>query len=200
MPLGKYSAKVAAVRALAAEAGLSEVWGDFFALVAFGESRGNPESINDSPKEAEAAARAYRRNAHRLEHCGHAPQQYTFGSGGWFGFLPANAVLQLGPDHRCIDPASVFEPRKAMAMAVGFARGLMRWKRFERVPTWLNLRVMWGSPTEGGDAGVLRRARAEITDGARAVGIPAERLDETPPPLPTPAAEILRRLNPEGAA
>lgn len=186
--------KVAPIRGLAAEAGLPEEWGDFLALVAWRESKGNPQAINDSPHEADAAARAYDRNRHRYTGCGYAAASYTFGSGGWFGMLPANGLAQLGKAHRCLAPSSVFEPRVAMAMAVGFARGLMQWDGYAKTPTWLNLRAMWGWPAKGGDADYLRNARPEFTKDAAAVGLPPSWLDRRPPPLPVTGAEVLARL------
>ncbi|MEX1365189.1 MAG: hypothetical protein AB1Z98_18825 [Nannocystaceae bacterium] len=56
---------VAAVRELAAEAGLPSAWGDFFALVAWRESKGNADALNDDPGEADAAREAYDRNRDR---------------------------------------------------------------------------------------------------------------------------------------
>lgn len=185
---------VAPVRGLAAEAGLPSAWGDFLALVAWRESKGNAQARNDDANEAEAAAQAYERNRERFAGCGYPASTYTFGSGGWFGMLPANALAQLGDDHRCLPPSSVFEPRVAIAMAVGFARGLMGWRRYQQVPTWLNLRAMWGWPAKGGDPAYLAKARPTFQEDARDVGLPASWLDGRPPPLSSTASEVLARL------
>ena len=193
-PTGDAVQAVAPVRGLVAEAGLPSVWGDFLALVAWRESKGNPQARNDDDSEAAAAAEAYERNRSRYAGCGHSASAYTFGSGGWFGMLPANALAQLGDAHRCLPPSSVFEPRVAIAMAVGFARGLMRWSRYQRVPTWLNLRAMWGWPTKGGDHAYLAKARPKFEQDARDVGLPASWLSGTPPPLLSTASEVLARL------
>ncbi len=190
----KGASRVAAVRGLAAEVGLPDAWGDFFALVARRESKGFENAVNDSASEAEAAATAFERNRARYAGCGYPDGAYTFGSGGWFGILPANGLAQLGEGFACLDPASVFEPRVAMAMAVGFARGLMGWKKFQRVPTWLNLRAMWGWPAKGGDPQRLVAVRRKFTQDAADVGLPASWLDQQPPPLPMTGAEVLRRL------
>lgn len=186
--------RVAAVRGLAAEAGLPAVWGDFFALVAWRESQGDSKAVNDAEGEAEAAATAYARNRERYEGCGYPESAYTWGSGGWFGLLPANGLAQLGDGLQCLPPSSVLEPRVAMAMAVGFARGLLRWDGFARVPTWLNLRAMWGWPAKGGNAAYLAAARPEFAKDAAAVGLPTSWLEGRPPPLPVSAAEVLERL------
>ena len=84
--------------------------------------------------------------------------------------------------------------RFSIAMAVGFARGLMGWSRYQRVPTWLNLRAMWGWPTKGGDHAYLAKAKPKFEQDARDVGLPASWLDGTPPPLSTSASEVLARL------
>ncbi|MCH9682871.1 MAG: hypothetical protein K0V04_15650, partial [Deltaproteobacteria bacterium] len=108
--------------------------------------------------------------------------------------LPANGLAQLGEAFECLPPASVFQPREALAMAVGFARGLMRWKKFQRVPTWLNLRAMWGWPAKGGDPQRLAAVRRKFTNDAADVGLPAAWLDQRPSPLPMTGAEVLHRL------
>ncbi|MCX4239646.1 hypothetical protein [Paraliomyxa miuraensis] len=192
--VGDGAYRIAAVRGLAAEAGLPPAWGDFFALVAWRESKGNPQAVNDSASEAAAAAKAFDRNRGRYEGCGHPDAAYIFGSGGWFGMLPANGLAQLGEELYCLPPSSVLEPRVALAMAVGFARGLMRWDGFGKVPTWLNLRAMWGAPAKGGDAAYLASKRASYVQDAAAVGLPASWLDGRPPPLSVTGAEVLERL------
>ena len=193
-PTGDAVQAVGPVRGLAAEAGLPSAWGDFLALVAWRESKGNPQARNDDDSEAAAAAEAYERNRSRYAGCGHSASAYTFGSGGWFGMLPANALAQLGDAHRCLPPSSVFEPRVAVAMAVGFARGLMGWRRYQQAPTWLNLRAMWGWPTKGGDPAYLAKVRPKFQEDARDVGLPASWIDGRPPPLPMTASEVLARL------
>ncbi|MCH9686029.1 MAG: hypothetical protein K0V04_31630 [Deltaproteobacteria bacterium] len=186
--------RVAAVRGLAAEAGLPDAWGDFFALVAWRESKGNPNAVNDSALEAGHATTAFERNRARYAGCGHPDSAYTFGSAGWFGILPANGLVQLGEAFECLPPDSMFNPRIALAIAVGFARGLMNWDGFRHVPTWLNLRAMWGLPAKGGDSPRLAAVRSPFSEDAADVGLPASWLDQRPPPLPMTGAEVLRRL------
>jgi hypothetical protein len=191
---GSQAHRIAAVRGLAAEAGLPPEWGDFYALVAMRESKGVATAFNDSPSEAEAAATAYERNAERFEHCGIEASEYGKGSGGWFGLLPAVGLSQLNAELRCLPPDSVMDPRAAMAMAVGLARGLMTWNRYEQLPTWLNLRAMWGWPAKGGDVEYLAMTRPAYTKNAAAVGLPASWLDRRPPPLTMTSGEVLHRL------
>lgn len=182
------------VRAIAAEAGLALDWQNFLALVALGESGANPDAINDDPDEAAAAARSYDRNEDRLDECGYPRSSYVFGSGGWFGFLPAVGVLQLGKKHRCINPADVFNPRIATAMAVGFANGLMRREGFKALPTWANLRTMWGAPSKGGDAGYLASKRPKHNEHAKAVGLSPAWLDQPARATGLTAAQALENL------
>lgn len=185
--------RVAAVREMAARAGLPDDWATFFALAAWRESKGNPNAKNDSDSEAAAAAKAYRRNADDFEACGYGEDAYEY-SGGWFGIMPANGLEQLPASLRCLPPSAVFDPVVALAMAVGFARGLMRWDQYEAEPTWLNLRAMWGWPAMGGDAEYLEGRRPEYEEDAAEIGIPASWIDRRPPPLTVTPSQVLERL------
>lgn len=188
--------RVAAVRGLAAEAGLPAEWGDFLALVAWRESKGTPTAKNDSASEAAAAENAYRRNEEKFAACGYGEEAYEY-SGGWFGIMPANGLAQLREEWRCMPPSSVFDPRVSLAMAVGFARGLMEWKAYAARPTWLNLRAMWGWPAKGGDASYLAAARREYIKDARAVGLAESWLDRRPPELTIKPSQVLENLSVE---
>lgn len=193
--VGNAAERIAAVRALAAQAGLPAAWGDFFALVAWNESKGYPTAYNDRASEAAAAKTAFERNEHRYVDCGHPEAAYTRGSGGLFGIIPANGLAQLGDEHECLHPDTVTDPRVALAMAVGMARGLMGWQKFKKKPTWLNLRTMWGAPNKGGDSSYLAKVRPHFVEDAAAVGLPPSWLDKTPPPLPVSARQVLQRLH-----
>ncbi|MCH9680368.1 MAG: hypothetical protein K0V04_02955 [Deltaproteobacteria bacterium] len=181
------------VRELARDAGLPEVWGDFFALVAHGESRNNPHAVNDSPTEARRSAEAFASAANRFERCGHPPEAYSWGSGGLFGHIPTTAFAQLR-EGRCLSPEMILDPRVSLAAAVGFARGLMKWKRYAVDPTFHNLRAMWKWPAKGGDPDFLAERRPKYDRHAAVVGLPPSFLDQTPPPLPMTGDEVLDRL------
>ena len=182
------------VRALAEQAGLPPEWGDFFTMVAHTESGGgNPTAVNDSAREAAKSAEGYARIADRFASCGHPDDAYTWGSGGLFGHMPAFAFTQF-KDGRCLAPDRILEPEVAMAAAVGFANGLMRWPGYKSEPTWLNLRAMWGAPGKGGDEQYLTARRPDYERHAKAVGLPVSFLDQTPPALRATGDEVLERF------
>jgi len=198
------AAGLSKVRAYAANAGLSKDWQDFFVLVAYRESKGKnlvglghdsgaPPYIhlNHGEGEAVAAGRAYDRNADQYAGCW--PRSvYTWGSGGWFGILPANG-LEVFDDTAwvCLHPWTVTDPAISLVMAIGMARRLMGWDSFDG--TVLSLRVGWGDPSSMGDADVLAAKRPAYAADAKAAGLSVTFLDRqlTKPPLADPAALAL---------
>lgn len=181
------------VRLMAHDVGLPDSWGDFFALVAHGESEGNHRAVNDSAREAEAARDAFERSRARFSKCNNPEESYTWGSGGLFGFLPASAFAQMKTG-RCLSPHLILTPEVSLAAAVGFAGGLMRSPKFKAVPTWANLRAMWGWPAKGGDRERLANRRPIHEGHAIAVGLPPSFLDQSPPPLAMTADDVLRHF------
>ena len=96
------------------------------------------------PGEANAARKAYLRNARVFADCGHDPAAYSFGSGGLFGFLPTYPLYHFRQTPlRCAHPYEVFDPPFAMAAAYSFARGLSRHPEFDG--TVVELRAGWGA-------------------------------------------------------
>ncbi len=192
------------LRALCKRAGLSEMHTAFLAFVARGESGWNnlrglgiPEQFPPGTKptrnagaagrnEARAARAAYRQNAGKFASCPWPDAAYGFGSGGWFGFLPAYGLAQFpkASGLRCLSPAAVFDPVASVCMAIGFARGLQGWQGFKKVPTVLNLRLMWGRPAKGGDADRIAKRRAHYTKQLTGMGLPASFADEVIPRFP----------------
>ena len=186
-----------AIRSLGARAGLSEDWIAFFAMTARGESGWNnlvglgdqalvPEGIkmNRSAAEATAARRAYERNVARYGDCPHPAWMYQFGSGGWFGILPANGLQAFWcTQFQCLSPYAVFEPEASLVMAIGIARRLQNWSGFQARPTWINLRLGWGCPSCMGDPERIAARRERFEGHARATGLPDGWLDRPVTPL-----------------
>lgn len=184
------------IRELGAKAGLSDQHIGFLLLVARGESGGNnlrglgipsmfPEGTLPTQNagqlgvnEARAARSAYRslKKQGRFSECGDAwsEDQYSFGSGGWFAFLPAYALAQFpkGSGLRCLPPSAVFDPVASFCMAIGFARGLQGYPGFRDAPTVLNLRGGWGRPGQMGDLERLKRIHSYYDRQARSIGLP----------------------------
>jgi hypothetical protein len=198
---------LSSVRQHAILVGAPKPWQDFFILVAQGESGGNnlvglgvqtdaPPYVhmNYSTAEAAAAGRAYDRNAEHFTNCW--PQgAYEFGSGGWFGLLPANALVAFKTDGelRCLHPWSVFDTKIAMIMAAWFARRLTGWSNWDG--TVLSLRVGWGAPEKMGDQEYLEQKRSKFEEDCRQVGLPESFLDTKlarwkPKPASTLFAEL----------
>lgn len=193
------------LRRLCASAGVPEPWIEWLAFTARGESGWNnlvglglPDmfppgtkpnlkaSASAQANEARAAKIAYERNADKFTSCGHPASAYQFGSGGWFGMLPANGLAKLsGTSLGCLPPSAVFDPAASLVMALLMARALTGWTGYKKTPTWLNLRVGWGNPSAMGNAAKLSERR-ERFEGHRAdTGLPAGWLDRKPPSLPS---------------
>jgi hypothetical protein len=192
---GPNGAGMPPLRLLLERAGLDSSWRDFLMLVASAESTFNPAAVNDDPGEKAAAATAYDRNAKRLAGCSATRAAYVFGSGGYFGFLPAIAVFQLGaPWSPCIDPAAaLFDTRFAVAVAIGYARGLTRYHSYRRAPSWARMRAGWRSPKSMSNEAIVSEKATRLEDEARRLGLAFSDALAMPPPLPTPA-QALERL------
>jgi len=188
-------------------------WQVFFAVIAYRESKwhsdvglgpnnapGRPPWLRDSKapvrlREAEAAAacRGYERN--RAKYFANAPwsaARYCWGSGGFFGLLPAFGVIsgfRATPELIAqIDPWGVADPVVGFVMAVGFARGLMGWKQFRAGgSTWLALATGWGEPGKMGDRAAQDKRRKKFAEALDLLGVPRSFMDRQVSPL-----EILR--------
>lgn len=160
------------LEAVMGAAQLPDDWQIFLAAVAYGESKwhtdvglgpnshpGRPPWLRPSKAsakaqdaEAKAACKAYDRNADRFANSPYPRARYCFGSGGWFGLLPANAIVsgfKAAPAMLAqIDPWDITDPIVSLVMALGYARGLMNWDKFHAGGgTWLAMRVGWGNPS-----------------------------------------------------
>lgn len=193
------------VRNLAAMIGAPEIWQDFFAMTAYGESRMTTNAglgiriaappwvrMNASENEAKAAVKSYRNNASWLAPCWPA-LQYGFGSGGIFAMLPAAAIaaFKTDPVYKCVHPWSIFDPVPAMIYAAWFARRLQGWSNWNG--TVLSMRVGWGNPSAMHKPSA--KGRAKFAAHAQAVNLPASFLDaQLPRWRPAPARELWRSL------
>jgi hypothetical protein len=196
-----------AVRAAAIAIGAPVPWQDFFVLVASRESKFHIAvglgaktnaptwvEMHHSAGEASAALKAYDNNANDLIGCW-PRAAYGFGSGGWYGMLPANALAAFESDAtlRCLHPWTVFDPTISTIMAAWFARRLSRWKNWDG--TVISLRVGWGNPSDMGDPAIRELKRdGYVQDCARA-GLPHTILDSKLPDWkPAPAATLFDQL------
>lgn len=177
------------IRAMVGELGLGDDWADFFVALAWNESRGNPEAINDSASEAKGAKKAFERNAGAFVECGRPDSDYTFGSGGLFGMIPTYAALTFkAPQLRCAPPRwIVTNPRASQAAAIGFANGLMQWARYNEAPTFGTLRAMWGNPSRSLEEIAARLPKYE--QHARKAGVDPAFLRRRPSDLELTADE-----------
>ena len=192
------------IRYLGEWAFLDDEWIIFLEATAAGESNfnnfvglGNPALFPDwaqpntaaaeakQKREAAAAVTAYERNKY-LADCPWPKTRYTFGSGGWFGALPANAVAAFkGTRYECIDPWSVFDPVPSIVEIIEYCRRIMRWDNFKPNPTWLNLRVGVGNPSSMNKPDKLDRMEEKMGDKLLELGYPESFMYRTVTPLPT---------------
>lgn len=138
------------IRDAAARLGVSQDWGTFLAAVAHHESRWNIDAANRSSSEAAAARALYEapQNAW-LRDCGNPAEWYSWGSGGWYGMLPASAMRAFsGTPLACEDPRRVLaDPLLSTAAALGYAQRLMGWKAWRRSDkSWRALNRGWAAP------------------------------------------------------
>lgn len=205
------------LRYLAEWAFLDEAWIAFFEVTAWRESKfnnmrglGKPSlfpdwaqpNVSASKKvqntEAAAAVKAYTRNDY-LRDCPWPAQRYSFGSGGWFGLLPPNAVYAFKDTrYECIDPWSVFDPVPSLVMAIEYARRTMRRSGFKKKPTFLNLRVGWWSPANMGKQDKMNAVAQNFGDQLEELGVPAhfmhQEVTDLPPDMPADLLDALAEV------
>lgn len=209
-PTGPVSkARLPELRALAEQAGLSEDWVTFLSAVAHHESKWNPSvglglpgrvnipgvTVREHGKlgkyEAAAALMAYDRHPERFEDCPWPRMRYGFGSGGWFGLLPANALASYmgNPEGICLDPQfSVFDPWSSVVLATDYARRLTKWKSFAAGGgTWKVLNRGWAAPgnMDGTPAERVARSDERWERALKALGIPSSWGNRRVAPLPS---------------
>lgn len=134
-------------------------------------------------KESSAAKKAYDRNRATLS--AYSEPYYTYGSGGWFGMLPANALAKHYPQEH---PWSVHEPANTVAYALEFERGLRGWSGFKERPSWATLAVGWGDPSAMGDEERESEVRDQLRARYQEMGYDPDLVDE---PVGASSADIL---------
>ncbi len=201
-------------------AGLPEDWRIFLAAIAHRESKwhsnvglgpndhpGRPPWLRPSKSsarlqrgEAAAACSAYRSNYNRRFRQSPWPEErYCFGSGGYFGMLPAYGVIngfyatpEMIPE---VDPWAVADPIPSVVMAVGFARGLMRWRQFQQGGgTFAALAIGWGRPARMRNARTDHKRRQSFARHLRALGVDPSFMDRKVPHLNLPKGGHLLAL------
>lgn len=138
------------------------------------ESRWNNKVVN--PKDGPGACKFYRRvKGDQLVHNTHPEPQWCFGSGGWYGQLPANAATS-DPIFWESSPYMIFSPSQSTAAWTARMRKTVR-KYWDDLPpehrNWLSLRrsmrsleAFWdyneANDAGTGSAGVRKRLAADL--------------------------------------
>ena len=138
------------------------------------------------PGEARGARKAYERGFEqgRYEGCPWDGDAFSWGSGGWFGMLPANAwYAYLTTGLRCRHPHYLLHPVDQLVVGVDFARRLMRWSAFKNNPRWLTLRVGWGNPSAMDDPQAHERVGLKFSKHLQAEGVDPAWMNEEVTPL-----------------
>ena len=192
------------IRALAADAGIPQDWADFLVAKAWVESRWSPtatrgvppgppaivpeDKIRIAPTDAAAAAQAFNRQR-EAGHLADTPwpvERYTFGTGGLWQLMPANAIVLAfkGTEYENLDPWSHYMTERAIAMAVEYNRALMRRQSYKDRPTWATLYAGWSRPDNMGKPGSpdVTAALERFAKGLQASGLPASFMDKKPTP------------------
>ena len=129
-----------------------------FALaVASGESRGNnlASSVGKSfgDNEARLACQLYNATKDtRFKDNPYPASRFCFGSGGWFGFMPATALGGKGLRH--LDPYLVFDPAASVTFLADYVRRVVKgyWKKLPvSCRNWLTIRRFMASNKVGFD-------------------------------------------------
>jgi hypothetical protein len=166
------------LRCALAVAGLDDAWLRFFEQTAHRESRFSTRAANRSTGEAAAALRVADRWRDLIATAGFPFESWTFGSGGWFGFLPGSALIdgsrksfRFPLDYvREVGPNGVFQMGTSVASALAYAKGLSRWPNFQG--SWASLNVGWGNPSKMGNAASIAESARKLEDRAAKLGWP----------------------------
>lgn len=178
---------------------LGDEWLRFLECTARRESNFRPGAWNKTPRERARSRQLAEKRRDKLAAIGYSVDDWSFGSRGLFQFLGAVACLDNGPDGSGDpDPAyrfspefieSVGGPRMAydsgvsVAIALDFARGLMRRGAFQG--SWASLDAGWGLPKKIGDpVRIAKKVRSMTARGEQLGWDPGWAMD---PVTPLPA-------------
>lgn len=199
------------VRQLAFMVGAPPIWADMLALIARGESGGNPVkmlgikagaptwasgggSSSVEKTEAAAAKAVYNSGVKYVKGCTWSPEVYCFGSAGLYAMLPMAGIKAFWGDPilRCLHPWSTFDEKIGTIMAAHFADRLQKRKGYQG--TVASLRRGWGLP--GGMANVPADKLAKWRGHAQDIGLPPSFLDaELPRWKPIPAPDMFAAIS-----
>jgi hypothetical protein len=160
----------------------------FGLAVAKREASFNNKAINDSPSEADAACRLYRRNKDGIYRDNpYGKAGFCWGSGGWWGFLPATAMEPKV--FRKLDPrVYLFEPAASTAMFADYVRDIVV-NFFPKLPpehrNWLSIRrsmaslaTMYDYKEKEGER--ARKSRERLAKDLKAVGYDSDWMYQKP--------------------
>lgn len=137
----------------------------FAQAVAKRESGFNTEARNTTASEARAARRLFD-GARSRGHFAENPflsdtDAWTFGSGGWFGFLPATGMAQGGRSgpFQTEHPSLIFDPAASLAMAAAYAASMIR---NYGAKDWLAVRRGWAATGLVSDTGEEKQRSRDV--------------------------------------
>jgi hypothetical protein len=197
---------------MASAVSLDASWTAFFEAAALGESGLNTLAARGITKgappwavvytdagEASAAAQAYDRNSERYDACTTSVEErdrYRFGSGGLWALLAPNALAAFwGTEYQCLEPWAIFDPPRAFVMIIELTRRVMKYSKFQQVPTLGNARVGHRATSLLGKPDELERQRTGHNKlGDRLVELGHSRSLVDQPVTPLPARDPLGML------
>lgn len=167
------------LRRLAAEAeraGAPAGFATFAEGAAWTESRWNNCAVNDSASEASAALRLFEGAKGRgwFPNNPFGPDDFGFGSAGWFGLMPSTGLIAGGNRGPFIDadPRLVADPAASVVMIADFA---VRVARKYRVRHWLDIRRGMASlrliGPKADDRTRAQQAKARFEEGLERAGV-----------------------------
>jgi hypothetical protein len=191
MPASK-SDRQAAFRRAVAVAGLGDDWLRFLEQTARRESNfyttaRNPRRGKPPNRETEKSTELARRNRKLLEGLGYPVDDWGFGSGGFFGFMPTTAAIRKGryrfPESalEAYGPDLVFDPGMSVAAQLNSSQGLMDWPNYRG--SWASLNVGWGNPSKMGNRDSIKVSARKMEDRAAELGWERGWAMEAPSPI-----------------